>query len=100
MTIKNDARDQSEELSRYTTQAGLHEAFFKESLESALGWLESDIRAIRASLEANTNTFAESVVAHAARVQDAAVKYRLHGENHAMLKDILSAEEPEAEVVA
>lgn len=79
------------ELGRYAKTAAIQEEFFKERLESALSWLESDIRSIRASLGNATHTYAENIVTQASRVQAAADKYRLHGENRLMLDDILAA---------
>ena len=86
----------TKDLARYTKTAAVQEEFFKERLESALQWIESDIRSIRASIDTSTHVYADNIVAQASRVQAAADKYRLHGENHLMLQDILKAATPEA----
>ena len=80
----------NKDLTRYAKTAAVQEEFFKERLESALKWLESDIRSIRTSLNHDSAiTYADNIVAQASRVQAAADKYRLYGENRATLEDIL-----------
>lgn len=85
------------EMGRYARSIAIREQFFKEQLESALRWVQDDVKAIHRSLEAGSNVYADNIVAQAARVQDAALKYRLAREHGEMVRDILAANEPTKE---